>query len=165
MRHKNNSKKHLIKNEMDIQLKNVIDNWKLTKNNFYVESGLNTKKEKYNVIKKYNNIINYNSGLTNHYEYNRLIREQELIRLLGEGKPIAAFLVDDNKNGLQIQEILDNAVIVVYSFSSHKKITLFAPEAERICKMFETVGEIAPEQLILKSEDNFIKGYNEIFCL
>ena len=128
------------------------------------EPGLSAKK--YNaIVKKYDGLINYESGLTTHYKESRQYREKRLIKLLGIGKPVDTFLVDKANKDIEIQEILDNAIINVYSFSTHKKITLFAPVPERIIYLYEAVGEIPPEELVFKSEDNTRKGYNKIYCL
>lgn len=129
-----------------------------------IEPGLSAKK--YNaIVKKYDGLINYESGLTTHYKESRQYREKRLIKLLGIGKPVDTFLVDKANKDIEIQEILDNAIINVYSFSTHKKITLFAPPPERIIYLYEAVGEIPPEELVFKSEDNTRKGYNKIYCL
>ena len=129
-----------------------------------IEPGLSTKK--YNaIVRKYDGLINYESGLTTHYKESRQYREKQLIKLIGVGKPIKTFLVNRADKDIEIQEILDNAIINVYSFSTHKKITLFAPPPERIIYLYEAVGEIPPEELVFKSEDNMRKGYNRIYCL
>jgi len=134
---------------------------------FYTEDSLELTKKKgrYLNVKKYRGRINYKSGFTSHYETSRIFRELELIKLLGKGKPIDVFIVDEENRGLQIQEILDNAIINIYSFDTHKKVTLFAPTPERICSLYEAIGETPPDDLILKSEENFKNGYNKIYCL
>jgi len=97
-----------------------------------IEPGLPSKKGNI-IIRKYDGLINYKSGLTTHYKESRQYREKQLIKLLGIGKPVDTFLVNKAANkDIEIQEILDNAIINVYSFSTHKKITLFAPPPERI---------------------------------
>lgn len=113
-------------------------------------------------IKRYTGEINYNSGFTIHYKGNRIFREMELIKQLGEGKRVDAFVVDEGDNNIQIQELLDNGILNVYSFHTHKKITLFAPHPERITSLYNSIGEFPPEWLIEKSESNVRKGYNEI---
>lgn len=114
-------------------------------------------------VKRYEGEINYNSGFTAHYKGNRIFREMELNRLLKKGKRVDAFVVDEGNNDIQIQEILDNAILNVYSFHTHKKITLFAPPPERIISLYNSIGEFPPEWLIKKSEFNVRKGYNKIF--
>lgn len=116
-------------------------------------------------VKRYNSLINYNSGMTTHYKEERVLREMELTKLLGEGKPIAVFLVDSGDGRLQLQEILDNAVINVYSFETHRKVTLFAPNPNRINYLYELAGEIVPDYLIEKSEENSQNEYNDVFNL
>lgn len=113
-------------------------------------------------VSKYEKEINYNSGFTVHYEGERLIREMELIRTLGEGRRLKAFKVHQEEDNIQIQEILDNAILKIYSFHTHRKITLFAPQPERITALYASIGEFPPEWLIKRSEYNVRKGYNNI---
>lgn len=114
-------------------------------------------------VKRYEGEINYNSGYTKHYEGNRTFREMELIRILGKGEKVKAFAVDEGNNGMQIQEVLSNGILNVYSFYTHRKITLFALHPERIITLYTAIGEFPPEWLIKKSEFNVRKGYNKIF--
>lgn len=117
----------------------------------------------YKVVKEYKGIINYNAGASSHYKEFRIIRDEQLKRLLGSGERIRAFLVNDCELGeLQIQEVLDNGIIKIYSYETHKKITVFAPPPERIYFLYESIGKIPPENLAAKSEENFRKGYNEL---
>lgn len=159
-----------LKKDMDYQnnicfetfINNLSENMILSSK--LTEPGLSAKK--YNaIVRKYDGLINYESGLTTHYKESRQYREKRLIKLLGIGKPVDTFLVDKANKDIEIQEILDNAIVNVYSFSTHKKITLFAPAPERIIYLYEAVGEIPPEELVFKSEDNTRKGYNKIYCL
>lgn len=117
---------------------------------------------RYEVICKYRRKINYNSGMTSHYKYFRLCREYRLIELLDVGKPVCSFVIKDSNNILQIQEVLSNGIINVYSYETHKKITLFAPTPNRIISLYESIGEQAPNSLINKSLDNVSKGFNDL---
>lgn len=119
--------------------------------------------KKHNNIKvnKYNGAINYNSGLTDHYKNTRILRENQLSLLLGQGVPLLTFIVEEN-NKSQLHEVLNNAVINVYCFNTHKKITLFAPSSERLAFLYEAIGEVAPDDLLYKSEINVSQGLNEI---
>lgn len=114
-------------------------------------------------VKRYDGPINYQSGMTAHYEENRIIREKELKRLLGEGKRTMAFTVNRANKEPEIQEIRDNAIIIVYSFNTHKRITLFAPPPRRLEFLYNSIGEIADENIMIKSEENAKKGYNRIY--
>lgn len=114
-------------------------------------------------VSEYNHLINYKSGNTDHFEDLRILREQELIRLLGVGKVIQRFLVE-KESYLEIQEILDNGIIKVYSYSNHKRITTFAPGPNRFISIFEACGKVAPDNLITQSEFNMQNGYNEILA-
>lgn len=113
-------------------------------------------------INRYFGEINYNSGFTIHYKGNRIFREMELIRLLGKGRKVKTFIVEEENNNPQIQELLDNAILNVYSLYTHRKITLFAPHPERIASLYASIGEFPPDWLIKKSECNVRRGYNEI---
>lgn len=137
---------------------NLLDALAILDEKFHM-SALSDKTKVY----RYTGEINYNSGFTAHYKGNRVFREMELNKLLKEGKRVDAFVVDEGNNDLQIQEILDNAILNIYSFHTHKKITLFAPHPERIISLYNSIGEFPPEWLIEKSECNIRKGYNEIF--
>lgn len=129
----------------------------------YIEPGLKEMKSKYTKVRRYDKIINYNSGLTAHYEESRILRENILTKILGDGNPIDIFLVEEVDKEPQLQEVMDNAIINVYSYSTHKKITLFAPSSNRLIYLYESVGEVPPEDLIKKSERNVQRGYNKIF--
>lgn len=131
---------------------------------FYLDSDycINKLDKKLKII-RYDGMINYNSGMTNHYKENRMLRERELTRVLGEGKRLKAFIVIRENKETEIQEVRDNAIIVVYSFETHKKITLFAPSPKRLENLYQAIGEVADENIIAKSENNTLKGYNGIY--
>lgn len=114
-------------------------------------------------VRKYNNEINYNSGVTEHYALHRKLRENELIRLLGNGHRVDAFLVSQDGKDSEIHEVMSNAIINIYSFETHKKITLFAPKPSRIEFLYKSIGEVANEELLMKSEYNLYRGYNKIY--
>ena len=113
-------------------------------------------------VGRYDGEVNYNSGVTTHYRENRILREKVLVDLLGQGNKIKAFIVKEGDDNIQIQELLDNAVLVIYSFHTHRKITLFAPHPERIMSLYASIGEFPPDWLIKKSESNSRKGHNNI---
>lgn len=113
-------------------------------------------------IEIYTKLINYNSGLTAHYEISRQLRERELIRVIGLGKRIDAFIVSRVGKPSEIQEVLDNGIIKVYSHETHKKITLFAPTPERLEFLYNSVGKTVCEHLLKRSEHNTKNGYNKI---
>lgn len=117
----------------------------------------------YEVVREYKKAINYSAGESSHYKEFRVIRDRQLTSLVGIGRPVKAFLVIDCEiNELQIQEVLETGIINIYSFESHKKITVFAPSPERIYSLYEAIGEVAPDNLVNKSEDNYRRGYNSI---
>lgn len=113
------------------------------------------------LVKRFLGLINYHSGETYHYEKSRFIRNLVLTNKLGSGVVIDRFIVDEPNEDLQIQEIYDNAIIVVYSFVTHKKITTFAPSPKRILSLYEDAGEIPPKHIIEESENNVKKELNQ----
>lgn len=114
------------------------------------------------VVKKYTAEINYKSGETSHYLNDRAFRELELKIKLGKGNREIAFVIEKDKDDIQIHELLDNGIINIYSFYTHQRITTFSPTPERIYALYYSIGEIPPSSLIEKSEDNFRKEYNLI---
>ena len=145
-------------------------NKKLHFDSFYEAiSALNEEFKGKNIIEssnekiiKYNSKINYNCGVTDHYDNFRSFREKELTRLLGKGAFVNSFFVDKGDGDLQIHEILSNGVMNVYSYETNKKITVFTPHPDRIISLYISIGEFPPEDLLEQSEYNIRKGYNEI---
>lgn len=138
---------------------------KLSNALMYIENkfeGFNFNKKNLK-IQEYLFEINYSGNKTHHYEMERGFREKELIRLLGNGKRIKAFIVKESENNIQIHELLDNGILVVYSYFNHRKITLFTPTPERIFYLYFSIGQFPPEYIIEKSDLNFRMGYNSLF--
>lgn len=113
-------------------------------------------------IKRYDKKINYQCGMTEHYENSRIFREKELLKILGPGKHIDTFFVDKGNDDKQIHELLHNGIMIVYSYETHKKITIFAVHPERLYSLYISIGEFPPGVLMNVSEYNMRKGYNEI---
>lgn len=113
-------------------------------------------------VRPYRNCINRSSGMTNHYKEHRVARERLLRNLLGDGVPIDTFLVNDGRNRIQIHEVWDNGILMVYDYKTHKKITIFAPPPYRIKYLYNNAGMEPPEFLMRKAYENFKKGYNGI---
>lgn len=114
-------------------------------------------------VSVYDKAISNNGLTTYHYKSSRTEREKELDCLLGKGARVKAFLVDKGGEDIQIHELLDNGLLIIYSYHNHKKITLFAPKPDRIFNLYASAGEIPPESIIKKSEDNMRKGYHIIY--
>lgn len=115
-------------------------------------------------VKRYKKKMNYQCGMTDHYEGSRIFREKKLFSILGHGKPIDTFFIDKGKgkDDKQIHQLLSNGIIVVYSYESHKKITVFAIHPERMCSLYIAIGEFPPKKLMKITEYNVRKGYNEL---
>lgn len=114
-------------------------------------------------VRPYYNLINRSSGMTVHYKEHRLERERQLRRLLGTGRPLDRFLVDDGREKYQIHEVWSNGILIIYDYKTHKKITIFAPPPYRIKYLYNNAGLEPPEDLIERSAENYKKGYNGIF--
>lgn len=105
-------------------------------------------------------MVNYYSGETQHYKDSRFMRNLVLINKLGKGYVVDRFIVDEPGKDLQIQEVHNNATITVYSFNTHKKITMFAPSPYRILSLYEDAGELPPKNIMIASEQNAKKELN-----
>lgn len=113
-------------------------------------------------IKRYNKKINYQCGMTDHYKHSRIFREKELFNILGSGRKVDAFFIDKGNGDKQIHELLHNGIMIVYSYKTHRKITIFAVHPERIYSLYISIGEFPPDFLMNVSENNIRKGYNKI---
>lgn len=142
-----------------LQFNKILNTLQIVDMNFDKSSLSSNKSDK---INRYDGEINYNSGGTYHYEVNRSFREKKLISLLGKGTRVKAFIVRKQEDDIQIHELLDNGILIIYSYLSHKKITLFAATTERIFHLYSSIGEFPPDFLVTKSEKNVRMGYNRI---
>lgn len=94
-----------------------------------------------------------------HYQIDRQKR-QAIIDKIGNGKPVDAFIVDrGHKNGPEIHEITDTAIINIYNKRTHKLITKLVARPNQI-KRYYAEGK-APEYIVKKAIDNtIINHYN-----
>ena len=94
-----------------------------------------------------------------HYTKDREAREQ-IIKMIGNGKPIANFIVDKgHKNGPEIHEITDTAIINIYNKRTHKLITKLIARPGQIKRYYKNGN--APKDLLDKAYDNMKKGFNK----
>lgn len=113
-------------------------------------------------VKIYNKKINRHAGDTSHFANERSYRELALKGKLGVGNLVVSFVLKTEEGDLQIHEILDNGVVSVYSYLTHKKITIFAATPFRIASIYEYAGLIPPDWLLSKCEENFNNEYNKL---
>lgn len=124
----------------------------------YSSSDYETSKE-YISVRLFNKKINKNVGDTIHFSNDRAYRELKLKKYILTGKALDSFVVELKNEPLQIQEILDNGLMIIYSYLTHKRITMFLPTPERVVKLYNFSGLIPPSKLIETCETNRIKAY------
>lgn len=95
-----------------------------------------------------------------HYTNDRQRREEIINTIVGQGTPVAAFLVDrGHRNGAEIHEITDTGIINIYNQRTHKLVTKLIARPGQIRRYYPE-GK-APRFLIEKAIDNTIKNdYN-----
>lgn len=113
-------------------------------------------------VQRYNKRVSKNSELTYHYKNFRILRENQITKLIGEGLFVATFVVDDGSGQLQINEVRDNGTVHIYDYENHQKITMFAPSAKRMVNLFKATGELPTFSLIEKCNRNEELGYSNI---
>ena len=92
-----------------------------------------------------------------HFAEDRQEREA-IINLIGAGNPVARFTVDrGHKNGPEIHEITDTAIINIYNKRSHKLVTKLIARPGQIRRYYN--GN-APQEILEKAFENMKKGYN-----
>lgn len=96
-------------------------------------------------------------------------KRNNLIRLIGIGKPIDEFIVDKgHPKGPERHVITDNAIIVIYNYYSGKMVTKLIARPEQIQRYYlcgETTGHLDLECSLLKSviqkaKEHKAKRYN-----
>ena len=94
-----------------------------------------------------------------HYTNDRKAREQRIKRI-GNGKPIESFIVDKgHKNGPEIHEITDTAIINIYNQRTHELITKLIARPNQI-RRYYTNGN-APQEILDKAYKNMKNHYNK----
>ena len=98
---------------------------------------------------------------TKHYTNDRSNRE-ELIKRIGEGTVVKAFIVDrHHKNGKEVHMITDNGIIIIYKYVTKKLITKLIARPNQIRRYYEGVGKEAPTDIIAKAYEHQKLGYNK----
>ena len=94
-----------------------------------------------------------------HYTNDRQRRE-EIINMIGQGTPVATFIIDrGHRNGAEIHEITDTGIINIYNLRTHKLVTKLIARPGQIRRYYPE-GK-APRKIIEKAIDNTVKNdYN-----
>lgn len=104
----------------------------------------------------------YGTENTQHYSSDRAHREQ-LIQSIGTGKVVASFRVDKgHKNGTEIHQITENAIITVYNERTHRLVTKLIARTAQIYRYFIETNKEIDYNVICKAYEHEKKGYNMI---
>ena len=94
-----------------------------------------------------------------HFTRDRQDRET-LIKEIGSGKVVKRVVVDrGHRNGPEIHEVTDNAIVNIYNQRTGKLITKLIARPNQIKRYYEE-GK-APKEILDKAYDHMKKGYNE----
>ena len=94
-----------------------------------------------------------------HFTRDRRDREN-LIKEIGSGKVVKRVVIDrGHRNGPEIHEITDNAIVNIYNQRTGKLITKLIARPNQIKRYYEE-GK-APKEILDKAHDHMKKGYNE----
>ena len=94
-----------------------------------------------------------------HFTRDRQDRET-LIKEIGSGKVVKRVVVDrGHRNGPEIHEITDNAIVNIYNQRTKKLITKLIARPNQIRRYYEE-GK-APKEILDKAYEYMKKGYNE----
>ena len=94
-----------------------------------------------------------------HFTRDRQDREN-LIKEIGSGKVVKRVVVDrGHRNGPEIHEVTDNAIVNIYNQRTGKLITKLIARPNQIKRYYEE-GK-APREILNKAYDHMKKGYNE----
>ena len=94
-----------------------------------------------------------------HFTRDRQDREN-LIKEIGSGKVVKRVVIDrGHRNGPEIHEVTDNAIVNIYNQRTGKLITKLIARPNQI-KRYYKEGK-APKEILNKAYDHMKKGYNE----
>lgn len=94
-----------------------------------------------------------------HFTRDRQDRET-LIKEIGSGKVVKRVVVDrGHRNGPEIHEVTDNAIVNIYNQRTGKLITKLIARPNQIRRYYEE-GK-APKEILDKAYNHMKKGYNE----
>jgi len=94
-----------------------------------------------------------------HFTRDRQDREN-LIKEIGSGKVVKRVVIDrGHRNGPEIHEVTDNAIVNIYNQRTGKLITKLIARPNQIKRYYEE-GK-TPKEILNKAYDHMKKGYNE----
>ena len=103
------------------------------------------------------------NNLTRHAREDRAERITKIDREIGIGSRLDLFEVDKHhRDGLEVHEISDNGVIIVYNKTSKKVATMFVARPGRILRYYKALNRPVPEGLLDKAKVHQELGFNNI---
>lgn len=94
---------------------------------------------------------------SSHFNADRHARAVQLEELFGVSTPVKAFVIDDGRRSKQIHEVHDTGKIRIYDVNTHKVITEFQPQPERIQDIFNEAKVDIPRNLLRTARKNRTK--------
>lgn len=104
---------------------------------------------------------------TNHYKNQRYKREKFIKECLGgDGNVIDTFVTDrGHKNGLEVHQLTDNGIIIIYNALSGKLCTKLVARPQQIKRYYELTGRPPPfeyDDILKLAQERQVLGYNNI---
>lgn len=104
--------------------------------------------------------IAYGNTTTNHFQSDRTERHAT-IQAIGCGKIISTFEVDrGHRNGLEIHQITDNGMIIIYNKHSHKLITELIARPNQIIRYYFDSNTAIPYEVLILAQQHEQAHYN-----
>lgn len=99
--------------------------------------------------------------LTLHYKESRGPRYEFIKNTIGFGEALRSFRYDrGHPNGAEIHTVTSTAIIIVRNERTKKLVTLLIARPRQIERLYETVGEKAPKELLDLARQHEEAGYN-----
>lgn len=105
--------------------------------------------------------------MTSHYKNKRYKREKFIQKHFGgDGEIIDEFIVNKgHKNGLEVHQITDNAIIIIRNYNSGKLISKLVARPNQIKRYYISTGKIPPpqyERILYLAKWHESLGYNYV---
>lgn len=100
---------------------------------------------------------------TNHLTIDRANRVRAIKELIGFGKQVRGFKVDNHhRNGAEYHLVTSTALILIFNFRTKKLITILVARPNQIKRYYEAAGDTAPQELLDLAYEHYKLGYNNL---
>lgn len=100
---------------------------------------------------------------TNHLTIDRANRVRAIRELIGFGKPVRGFKVDNHhRNGAEYHLVTSTALILIFNFRTKKLITILVARPNQIKRYYEGMDDTAPQELLDLAYEHYKLGYNNL---